>query len=68
MRTKIEGPEESANTAQRIADSTEQRANDAQNAVGVVEQRVVATQSHADAAQAKQALLEQELRNADLAF
>ena len=27
MRTKIEGPEQCANTAQRIADSVEQRAN-----------------------------------------
>ena len=65
MRTKIE---ERANTAQRIADSAEQRASDAQCAADAAEQRAVAAQSNADAAQAKQALLEQELRNADLAF
>ena len=68
MRTKIEGAEEHANTAQCIADSTEQRANDAQYAADAAEQRAVAAQSNADAAQAKQELLEQELRNADLAF
>ena len=68
MRTKIEGAEERANTAQRIADFVEQRANDAQNAADAAEQYAVATQSNADAAQAKQELLEQELRNADLAF
>ena len=54
MRTKIEGAEECANTAQRIVDSTEQRA--------------IAAQSDADAAKAKQEQLEHELRNADLAF
>ena len=54
MRTKIEGAEERANTAQRIADSTEQCA--------------VAAQSDANAAKAKQEQLEHELRNADLAF
>ena len=68
MRTKIEGAEERANTAQRIADSTEQRANDAQYVADVAKQRAVTAQSNADAAQAKQELLEQELRNADLAF
>ena len=67
MRTKVEGAEEHANTAQRIADSAEQRASDAQYA-DAAEQRAVAAQSNADAAQAKQALLEQELRNANLAF
>ena len=54
MRTKIEGAEERANTAQRIADSAKQRA--------------VAAQSDADAAKEKQQLLERELQNADLAF
>ena len=54
MRTKIEGAEEHANTAQRITDSAEQRA--------------VAAQSDADAAKAKQEQLEHELQNADLAF
>ena len=68
MRTKIEGAEERANTAQRIADSTEQRANTAQYAADVAEQRAVAAQSDADAAKAKQEQLEHELRNADLAF
>ena len=58
MRTKIEGAEERANTAQRITDFAEQRANDAQNATATAKQRVVATQSNADAAQAKQELLE----------
>ena len=61
MRTKIEGAEERANTAQRIADSTEQRANDARNAADVAEQRAVTAQSNADGAKAKQELLEQEL-------
>ena len=37
MRTKIEGAEECANTAQRIADSAEQRANTAQYAVDAAE-------------------------------
>ena len=68
MRTKIEGAEERATTAQRIADSAEQRANNAQYAADAAEQRAVAAQSDADAAQQKQQLLEQELRNADLAF
>ena len=68
MRTKIEGAEERANTAQRIADSAEQRANNAQYAADAAEQRAVAAQSDADVAKAKQELLEQELRNADLAF
>ena len=54
MKVKIEGAEERANTAQRIADSAEQRA--------------VAAQSDADAAKEKQQLLEREVRNADLAF
>ena len=61
MRTKIEGAEEHANTAQRIADSVEQRANDARNAADAVGQCAVATQSNADTAKAKQELLEQEL-------
>ena len=68
MRTKIEGAEERASTAQRIADSAEQRANTAQYAADAAEQRAVAAQSDADAAKQKQQLLEQELRNADLAF
>ena len=68
MRTKIEGAEERANTAQRIADSAEQRANTAQYAADAAEQRAVAAQSDADAAKQKQQLLEQELRNADMAF
>ena len=68
MRAKIEGAEERANTAQRIADSAEQRANTAQYAADATEQRAVAAQNDADAAKAKQQLLEQELRNADLAF
>ena len=56
MKAKIEGAEERANTAQRIADSAEQRA------YGL-------TQSDADAAKAEATkLLEQELQNADLAF
>ena len=54
MRTKIEGAEERANTAQRIADSAEQRA--------------VVTQSDANVAKEKQQLLEQELQNADLSI
>ena len=68
MKAKIEGAEERANTAQRIADSAEQRANTAQNAADAAEQLAVAAQSDADAAKQKQQLLEQELRNADLAF
>ena len=68
MRTKIEGAEERAITAQRIADSAEQRANTAQYAADAAEQRAVAAQSDADAAKQKQQLLEQELQNADLAF
>ena len=68
MRTKIEGAEERANTAQRITDSTEQRANNAQYVADTAEERAVSAQSDADAAKAKQELLEQELRNADLAF
>ena len=68
MRTKIEGAEERANTAQRIADSAEKRANTAQYAADAAEQRAVAAQGDADAAKQKQQLLEQELRNADLAF
>ena len=68
MRTKIEGAEEHANTAQRIADSAEQRANTAQYAADAAEQRAVAAQGDADAAKAKQEQLEHELRNADLAF
>ena len=68
MRMKIEGAEERANTTQRIADSTEQRANTAQYAADAAEQRAVTAQNDADAAKAKQRLLEQELRNADLAF
>ena len=68
MRTKIEGAEQRANTAQRIADSAEQRANNAQYAADAAEQRAVAAQSDADVAKAKQEQLEHELRNADLAF
>ena len=68
MKAKIEGAEERANTAQRIADSAEQRANTAQYAADAAEQRAVAAQSDADAAKQKQQLLERELRNADLAF
>ena len=68
MKAKIEGAEERANTAHRIADSAEQHANTAQYAADAAEQRAVAAQSDADAAKAKQQLLEQELRNADLAF
>ena len=58
MRTKIERAEERANTAQCIADSVEQRANDAWNAVDAIEQSAVTAQSNADAAQAKQELVE----------
>ena len=65
MRTKIEGAEQRANMAQRIADSAKQRANNAQYAADATEQRAVATQSDADAAKAKQEQLEHELRNAD---
>ena len=68
MRAKIEGAEERANTTQHIADSAEQRANTAQYVADATEQRAVAAQNDADAAKAKQQLLEQELRNADLAF
>ena len=68
MKAKIWGAEERANTAWRIADSAEQRTNTAQNATGVVEQLAMAAQSDADAVKQKQQLLEQELRNADLAF
>ena len=68
MKAKIEGAEERANTAQRIADSAEQRANTAQYAADAAEQRAVAAQSNADAAKQKQQLLERELRNADMAF
>ena len=68
MRAKIEGAEERANMAQRIADSAEQRANTTQYAADAAEQRAVAAQSAANAAKAKQQLLEQELRNINLAF
>ena len=68
MRAKIEGAEEHASTAQRIADSAEQRANTAQYAADVAEQRAVAAHNDADAAKAKQQLLEQGLQNADLVF
>ena len=68
MRMKIEGAEESANTAQRIADAAEQRANNAQYAADAAEQRAVAAQSDADVAKARQEQLEHELQNADLAF
>ena len=44
MRTKIEGAEERASTAQRIADSAEQRATTAQYAADAAEQRAVAAQ------------------------
>ena len=50
MRTKIEGAEERANTAQRIADSTEQRANDARNVADAAKQRAVTAQSNCCAA------------------
>ena len=68
IRTKIEGAEERASTAQRIADSTKLRANDARNVADVAEQCAVAAQSNADAAKAKQELLGEELQNADLEF
>ena len=68
MRTKIEGAEQRANTAQRIADSAEQHANNAQYAADAAEQHAVAAQSDANMAKAKQEQMEQELRNADLAF
>ena len=68
MKAKIEGAEERANIAQRIADSAEQRANTAQYAADAAKQRAVAAQSDADVAKEKQQLLERELRNADLAF
>ena len=68
MKAKIRGAEERANTAQRIVDSAEHCANTAQNATDAAEQLAVAVQSDADAAKQKQQLLEQELRNADLAF
>ena len=42
MRAKIEGAEERATTAQRIADSAEQHANNAQYAADAAEQRAVA--------------------------
>ena len=68
MKTKIEGAEQRANTAQRIADSAEQRTNDAQYAADAAEQRAVLAQSDANTAKAKQEQLEHELRNANLAF
>ena len=43
MKTKIEGHEQRANTAQCIADSVEQRANDAQYAADVAEYHAVTT-------------------------
>ena len=58
MRTKIEGAEERASTAQRIADSAEQRATNAQYAADAAEQRAVTAQGDADAAKQKQQLLE----------
>ena len=64
MRTKIEGAEEHANMAQRIADSIGLHANDARNAADAAEQRAVtaeqravAAQSNANAAKAKQELI-----------
>ena len=68
MKTKIEGAEKRANTAQRIADSAEQRVNNAQSAADAAEQHAVATQSDANVAKAKQEQLEHEQGNADLAF
>ena len=68
MRTKIQGAEQRADAAQRVADVAEQRADAAQHAADMAEQRAVAAQSNADAAQAKQERLEQDLRNADVAF
>ena len=68
MRTKIQGAEQRADAAQRVADVAEQRADAARHAADAAEQRAVAAQSNADAAQAKQERLEQELRNADVAF
>ena len=68
MRAKIDGAEERAVRAQHIADTAEQRAKEAHHAANVAEQHATAAQGNADAAQAKQQLLEQELRNADLAF
>ena len=68
MKTKIEGADQCANTAQRIADSTEQPANDAQYIADRAEQCAIAVQSDADVAKAKQEQLEHELQNADLAF
>ena len=52
MRTKIEGAEERANTAQCIADSLDLRANEARNAADATEQRAIAAQSNADVAKA----------------
>ena len=68
MRTKIQGAEQRADAAQRVANVVEQRADAARHAADMAEQRAVAAQSNADAAQAKQERLEQELRNADVAF
>ena len=68
MRTKIQGAEQRAEATQRVADVAEQRADAAQHAADAAEQCAVAAQSNADAAQAKQERLEQELRNADVAF
>ena len=68
MRAKIDGAEERAVKAQHIADTAEQRAKEAHYAANVAEQHATAAQGNADAAQAKQQQLEQELRNADLAF
>ena len=68
MKTKIEGAEQRANTAQGITDCAEQRANNAQYATNAAKQCAVAAQSDADVANAKQEQLEHELRNADLAF
>ena len=68
MRMKIQGAEQRADAAQRVADVAEQRADAARHADDAAEQRAVAVQSNADVAQAKQERLEQELRNADVAF
>ena len=54
MKAKIEGAEEHANTAQRIADSAEQLTNTTQYAADAAEQRAVTAQSDADAAKQKQ--------------
>ena len=68
MRNKIEGAEERADVAQQIADNAEQRADAAQRAADAAEQRAVAAQYVADTTQAKHTKVEEELRNANVAF